>query len=117
MEMAFFEIGNPDDKWEMDTQAYTETYTKKITLAGKGGEEFTYKLWLIAEDETCRKCGGVRFRYYVEIWDFQNGWLHLPAYDDNYYCSNECEEEGLKPIEFEKLFRKIQKGAENINLE
>jgi len=109
---------NRNDNWEMDTLAYKETYTKKITLAGRDGKKYTYKLWLIAEDKPCGRCAGVRFRYFVDVLGINNEWIHLPAYDDNYYCSNhDCEEDGLKPLEFEKLFRKIQQGAENVNLD
>ena len=116
--MKFVKEENEDDNWEMDTQAYKETYTKKITLIGGEGDEFTYRLSLISEEEPCKKCGGVRFRYYAEFWDAQNGWIHLPEYDGNYYCSNDvCEEDGLKPHEFEKLFRKIQQGEQNIDID
>ncbi|MCC7572022.1 MAG: hypothetical protein KO464_01375 [Candidatus Methanofastidiosum sp.] len=109
---------NVEDNWEMDTQAYTETYTKKITLTGGDGEEIKYKLWLISEGKPCKRCAGVRFRYFAEVWDDQNGWIHLPAYDDTYYCSNHhCDEDGLKPSEFEKLFQKIQQNAKRIDLD
>ena len=113
-------IGEKDDysKWELDTQAYVETYTKKIVLTGKDKIEFIYRLSLISDEYSCKRCGGIRFSYLVEVWDDLSGWIPLPEYDGNYYCSNHsCDEDGLKPVEFEKLFRSIQKKAQRIDLD
>jgi hypothetical protein len=112
------EFVNEEEKWELDTEAYVETYIKTITLTGSYGTEYTYRLSLISEDEPCKKCGGIRFRYLAEIWDEQNGWIQIPEYDGNYYCSNDiCDEDGLKPHEFEKLFISIQQNSKNIDIE
>lgn len=116
--MEFHNGENEDNNWELDTQAYVETYTKSIIITGKGGIETTYRLSLISEDEPCKKCGGIRFRYLAEFWDDQNGWIQLQEFDGNYYCSNEvCDKDGLKPHEFEKLFRSIQHDTKNIDLD
>ena len=112
------EFVNEDENWELDTEAYVETYTKNIILDGRDGTEYMYRLSLISEEEPCKKCGGIRFRYLAEIWDEQKGWIQLPEYDGNYYCSNDvCDEDGLKPHEFEKLFLSIQQNDKNIDLE
>lgn len=111
------EFVDEDDKWELDTQAYVETYRKEIVLT-EGEIEYIFRLSLISEEGPCKKCGGIRFSYLVEFWDEQNGWVHLPEYDDNYFCSNDvCDEDGLKPNEFERLFRSIQKESKHIDLD
>lgn len=116
--MEFLNGENEEDNWELDTQAYVETYTKTIILTGRDGTETTYRLSLISEEEPCKKCGGIRFSYLAEVWDEQNGWIQLPEFDDNYYCSNDvCDEDGLKPHEFEKLFRSIQQNMKDIDLD
>ena len=116
--MDFLNGENGDNNWELDTQAYVETYTKTIILTGKDGIETKYRLSLISEDEPCKKCGGIRFRYLAEVWDEQNGWIQLQEFDGNYHCSNDiCDEDGLKPREFEKLFRSIRQNVKNIDLD
>ncbi|KYC45038.1 MAG: hypothetical protein APG12_01487 [Candidatus Methanofastidiosum methylothiophilum] len=107
-----------EGKWELDTQAYVETYIKEIILVEKEGIENRYRLSLISEEGPCKKCGGIRFRYLAEVWDDQNGWVRLNEFDDNYHCSNDvCDEDGLKPREFEKLFRSIRQNAKRIDLD
>lgn len=116
--MGFVSDEDENEKWELDTQAYVETYTKKIIITGKDDIEYLYRLSLISEDEPCKKCGGIKFRYLAEMWDDQKGWTPLPQYEGNYHCSNDiCDEDGLKPNEFEKLFRSIQQNAKNIDLD
>jgi hypothetical protein len=116
--MDFASEVNEDENWELDTRAYVETYTKKIILTGKEGIEYLYRLSLISEDSPCKKCGGIRFRYLAEVWDDQKGWILLPQYEGNYHCSNDvCDEDGLKPNEFERLFISIQKNVKNIDLD
>lgn len=116
--MDFDSRENESDKWELDTLAYVETYRKEIILTGRNGIEYTYRLSLISDEGPCRKCGGIRFSYLVEVWDEQNDWVHMPEYDENYFCSNNiCDEDGLKPNEFERLFRSIQKESKYINLD
>jgi len=116
--MEFLNGENEENKWELDTQAYVETYTKTIILTGRDDIETTYRLSLISEEGPCKKCGGIRFSYLAEVWDDQNGWIQLQEFDGNYYCSNDvCDEDGLKPHEFEKLFRSIQQNAKKIDLD
>lgn len=105
------DFADGDDKWELDTQAYVETYRKEIILK-ESNIEHRFRLSLVSEEEPCKKCGGIRFIYLVEVWDEEKGWIHLHEYDDNYFCSNEiCNEDSIKPHEFERFFRSIQKES------
>ncbi len=114
--MKFVEERYAPHSWE-DESEDRKKYNKKINLTRKDGEEFTYRIWLIEEEENCKKCGGLLFGYFAEVFDVQNGWSPMSSYDDDYFCVNEnCEENELNPLEFEKRFIEIQQESIDFNI-